>query len=72
MQKDQVWAQYVKKNPGFETDWAKFTPAGLKKFFDVTWDAAHSLGITNGKAIAKHEHEKKTAGLGAIAQALGL
>lgn len=59
MQKEEVWAQYIKKNPKFATEGASFTASGLKKFFDVTWEAAHSLGVTNGRAI---ESSKKKDG----------
>jgi hypothetical protein len=43
MDKEQVWKQFVKKNPSFETSGAHFTAAGLKKFFDTTWDAAQAV-----------------------------
>lgn len=53
MSKGELWAIYVRKNPQFETEGATFTAAGLKKFFDTTWEQAHSQGLENGKALAK-------------------
>ncbi|MCK9435207.1 MAG: hypothetical protein M0R32_10430 [Candidatus Cloacimonetes bacterium] len=49
MDKEQVWKQFVKKYPKFETSGAHFTPAGLKKFFDTTWDAAQSQTVPGAK-----------------------
>lgn len=49
MDKEQVWKTFVKKYPKFEETGANFTPAGLKKFFDTTWDAAQSQTVPGSK-----------------------
>ena len=49
MDKEQVWKIFVKKYPKFEETGANFTPAGLKKFFDTTWDAAQSQTVPGSK-----------------------
>jgi hypothetical protein len=50
--KDALWQIYTARNPAFLTDGASFTAAGLRKFFEQTWEAAHAQGVKNGKAIA--------------------
>lgn len=59
MSKDELWQLYVRKNPGFLTDGASFTPDGLRKFFDQTWDVAHGRGIENGRALEKDAARKQ-------------
>jgi hypothetical protein len=41
MNKEEVWRIYTQKNPCFEQgDPISFTAAGLRKFFDQTWNLA--------------------------------
>lgn len=53
MTRDDLWAVYVKKNPSFETTGYVFSKAGLRKFFDTTYDQAFTDGLRNGKAMSK-------------------
>lgn len=61
MTKDTLWEIYTRKNPSFLTDGATFTAAGLKKFFDTTWEQAHSQGVENGKALARMNPTKPSS-----------
>lgn len=46
MNKQELWAAYVAKNPSFEGDKpVTMSPAGLKKLFDQTWDMAESHAL---------------------------
>ena len=38
MTKEDLWNIFIKKNPSFITKPTTFTPDGLRKFFDQTWD----------------------------------
>ena len=40
MTKEQLWNEYVRRNPQFLITGAHFTPKGLRKFFETTWDNA--------------------------------
>jgi len=40
MTKESVWKQLVRKNPSFAVGPVGLTPKGLRKFFDVVWDAS--------------------------------
>ena len=53
MTKDTLWLIYIEKNPKFIQEEAQitFTPKGLRKFFEQTWDLAHKQGVENGKAL---------------------
>lgn len=45
MRKEKLWDIYVKKNPSFVgKNNIVITPAGLKKLFDTTYDAAFEEG----------------------------
>jgi hypothetical protein len=55
MTRDQLWTIYTTKNPQFLDSGATFTAAGLKKFFDQTWDQAHDQGVKNGKALSQKD-----------------
>lgn len=44
MQKEELWKVYVDKNPKFLTGPINFTPDGLRKFFDQTFDIAEKSG----------------------------
>lgn len=44
MNKEELWARYVKKNPTFVTEGARFTATGLRKFFDQTYDQGLAAG----------------------------
>ncbi len=60
MNKEDLWKIYVGKNPSFADGDSRFTMSGrgLKKLFEQTYDAAHSQGVKNGKALAEMEAKK--------------
>jgi len=63
MTKEQLWKIYVDKNPKFLTDGANLSVAGLRKFFDQTWDAGHAQGLKNGMTLGNDKsktHKPKT------------
>lgn len=61
MHKEELWKIFTNKNPHWETEGVKFTPSGLKKFFETTFDKGHKLGVANGKAIeSKKSNGSKT------------
>lgn len=62
MTKDELWKIYTDKNPKFLTDGATFTAAGLKKFFDTTFDQAHDQGVINGKALTAMKQDSRPTG----------
>ena len=64
MNKDELWEIYTRKNPRFKSEGARFTASGLKKFFDQTWDTAHSQGVKNGKVLGAQEERKRRDPLG--------
>ena len=47
MTKEALWEIYVKKNPCFLTEGASLSAAGLRKFFDTTYDQGYSEGEVN-------------------------
>lgn len=53
MKKEELWKVYVGKNPIFENSESRitFTSSGLKKFFETTYDAGHTQGVKNGRAL---------------------
>lgn len=53
MTQQDLWQIYTSKNPSFLDSGATFTAAGLKKFFDQTWEQAHKQGVENGRALEK-------------------
>jgi len=53
MQKEDVWAAYTKRNPGFQTGSVSFTSNGIRKFFDQTWDLAYKQGLEDGSQLSK-------------------
>jgi hypothetical protein len=59
MKKNELWAHYVAHNPEFMTSGARFTPDGLWKFFEVTYDTAHKRGVMNGRAIESELRDKQ-------------
>lgn len=52
LQKGALWIAYVKNNPHWQTENITFTPDGLKKLFEQTFEGGHSLGLENGRALA--------------------
>lgn len=61
MTKSQLWKIYTDKNPKFLTEGCSFTAAGLKKFFDTTFDQAHDQGVLNGRALEKMEKKPSSS-----------
>jgi len=55
MTKEELWAIYVRKNPGINNIEVAMTRNGFRRFFDTTWDQAHDAGFANGKAWAEME-----------------
>jgi hypothetical protein len=48
MTKRELWALYVRRNPVFEAGTAEFTRAGLRRFFEQTYDVAYRQGMKDG------------------------
>ena len=44
MTKERLWQIYLEKNPSFRGETIRFTAAGLRRFFDKTWDTAYFDG----------------------------
>jgi hypothetical protein len=44
MRKEEVWAAFVKGNPGWVSEGARLSPKGIRKVFDETWRLAHAEG----------------------------
>ena len=44
MTKERLWQIYLEKNPSFRGETIRFTAAGLRHFFDKTWDTAYFDG----------------------------
>lgn len=44
MSKEELWEIFVKKNPQFLTHGANFSPAGVRKFFEQTFDQGYIEG----------------------------
>jgi hypothetical protein len=59
MNKDKLWEIYTSRNPSFLKEGATLSAAGLKKFFDQTWNAAHEQGIEIGKVLGAEAERKK-------------
>ena len=69
MKKEDLWKIYCTKNPKFADDDSQiiFTGRGLKKLFEQTYDAAHSKGVANGKALASMDKSKAAGSDNAVA-----
>ena len=63
MNKDDLWAIYTRRNPRFLTGPVELTPAGLRKFFDQTWEQAHKQGVANGQALTEGSVCETLAGI---------
>jgi len=44
MTRDELWQIYVRKNPALLAEKIVFSRAGIRKFFDVTFDTALEKG----------------------------
>ena len=67
MRKEEVWAAFVKGNPGWLSEGARLSPKGIRKVFDETWRLAHDLGVANGRALEMEEHRRR---VGSVEDAL--
>jgi len=54
MNKDSLWKIYTDKNPQFLEGTIKFTPKGLKDFFDQTFEQ----GVKHGKGGSSSNYKK--------------
>jgi len=45
MSKEKLFALYLAKNPGFNSETITFTQEGLRKFFNTTYDTAYKQGF---------------------------
>ena len=60
MQSTELWAIYVRRNPAFEeSETITMTKAGLRKFFEQTYEKAHRQGFDNG--VAWQERQPKAS-----------
>jgi hypothetical protein len=73
MSKEKLFALYLAKNPGFDSETITFTRSGLKKFFNTTYDAAYRQGFNQ----QPDEHEEEfspsyTANTASVEELLGM
>jgi hypothetical protein len=57
MSKEKLFALYLAKNPGFDSETITFTRSGLKKFFNTTYDAAYKQGFNQNPDSDEYEEE---------------
>lgn len=58
MKKEDLWQLYLTRNPDLcGTGTITLSKINLRKFFDLTYDQAHSMGIKNGRALAMKEEK---------------
>lgn len=60
MTREELWAEYIRKNPSFAGDRPiTLSPAGLKKLFEQTWEHGADYGFTNGRAYGEMEGARR-------------
>lgn len=60
MNKDLVWAKYVKANPSFGGDGnVTLSARGLKKLFNQTWDLAFQAGLEYDPPAEVEDYEEE-------------
>jgi hypothetical protein len=75
MSKEKLFALYLAKNPGFNSETITFTQEGLKKFFNTTYDTAYKQGFNQQPDTDEHEEEFSpayTANTANVDELLGL
>jgi len=69
---EQLWAAITKNNPGFLTDGANLTPAGLEKLVKTAYEQGHKQGLANGKALVGKPGVAKRRDLDILAGMMGI
>jgi len=59
MSKEKLFALYLAKNPGFDSETITFTREGLKKFFNTTYDTAYKQGFNQQPDTDEYEEEEE-------------
>ena len=75
MSKEKLFALYLAKNPGFDSETITFTRSGLRKFFNTTYDAAYKQGFNQTPDSDEYEEEfspSYTANTASVDELLGL
>jgi len=76
MSKEKLFALYLAKNPGFNSETITFTRSGLRKFFNTTYDAAYKQGFNQQPDTDEYEEEEfslaYTANTASVEGLLGL
>jgi hypothetical protein len=75
MSKEKLFALYLAKNPGFDSETITFTRSGLRKFFNTTYDAAYKQGFNQQPDSDEYEEEFSpaySANTASVEELLGL
>lgn len=65
MTRDRAWEMLVRQHPEYLTAPPRFTPKGLRQFFDWVWDIAEREGDNHGWAnMADLDFLKTLMGMG--------
>jgi hypothetical protein len=59
MSKEKLFALYLAKNPGFDSETITFTRSGLRKFFNTTYDTAYKQGFNQQPDTDEYEEEEE-------------
>lgn len=69
MNKEKLWGIFLQQNPRLTTD-PCLTPEALRRFFDLTWNAAYEAGAFDmderNREIAGEDEEDREAALAAV------
>lgn len=62
MERHELWAAYVAKNPQFNgAGNVTLSASGLRKMFEQTWERGRENGFANGKAYAENQAKIRTS-----------
>lgn len=63
MTKEELWKKYTDRNPQFlGTSPVTMSAAGLRKFFEQTYDRGHEQGVANGRALERFKKPQQAKG----------
>jgi hypothetical protein len=69
--KEKLWMEYIRQNPAFAGPGAvTMSAAGVRKFFEKTYDAGHFNGVTHGRNAEAAQTEQKIANSKWLAETL--
>jgi len=72
MSHDKFWATLTGRNRHWLTDGANLTPDGVRKLVKAAYDAGHSQGIENGRALQAMTAKEEKRASDRIKDLLGL